>query len=444
MVQTVHKPWPVLSARCTQLFREGAQVALMPRPEWVQELHDGVLGSDHIRQIAEDPVLAEGIRRTNLANLLQWASANVQRPGQRVPPALVPEALATARDLVRRGLDAAALDSYRTGQSVAWRFWMEICFELTSDPGELHELLAVSSLSISTFLDDTIAAVSARMEAERADLTGGTHAQRRATIGLLLEGAPITAARAEMQLGYRFTGTHTALILWSGQAASDAVEASAIRESSASGSAASTAVEAASGSADLEACAEAVMKASGADRRLTVVASAAALWLWLPVPAPTSAQLAPVVARHPQVRVAVGRAGDDLEGFRRSHLDAGVAQQMLADLTTRRQIASFSDVQLVALLARDAARAEEFVDDTLGGLGGGSSGGGEAELRDIVLAYIREQCNASRAAERLYTHRNTVLRRLARADELLPRPLAENVVHVGAALELLAWRNGRS
>jgi hypothetical protein len=33
-----------------------------------------------------------------------------------------------------------------------------------------------------------------------------------------------------------------------------------------------------------------------------------------------------------------------------------------------------------------------------------------------------------------------VLRRLARADELLPRPLAENVLGVAAALEVLRWR----
>lgn len=440
MVQTVHEAWPRLSPRCLELFREGARLALSPRAEWIQELHDGVLSGEHVRPIAEDPVLAEGIRRTNLANLLQWASANVQHPGQRVPPALVPDALATARDLVRRGLDTAALDSYRTGQSVAWRYWMEICFQLTSDPVELRELLEASSRSISTFIDDTIAAISARMDAERADLTGGTHAQRRATIALLLEGAPITPARAEAQLGYRFAGRHTALIVWSGSS-HDAT------------------------SDDLESAAEAVMKAAGAERRLTVVASAAALWLWLPVAAPTTAQLVPVVARHPRVRVAVGRTGTELEGFRRSHLDAGVAQQMLADqmLTghtsshvsphvsphiSHRQVASFSDVQLVALLTRDATRAEEFVGDTLGALGAGeqteAGAAGTAELRDVVLAYIREQCNASRAAERLYTHRNTVLRRLARADELLPRPLADNVVHVGAALELLAWRNGRA
>ena len=429
MVQTVQGSWPVLSPGVAQLFREGARIALNPRAEWVDQLHSGVLSGDHVRPIAEDPVLAEGIRRTNLANLLQWASANVQRPGERVPPALVPDALATARDLVRRGLDTAALDSYRTGQSVAWRYWMEICFELTSDATQLRELLEVSSLSISTFIDDTIAAIAARMDLERADLTGGTHAQRRATIALIMEGAPITAARAETQLGYRFAGPHTALIAWSSHEAAPDPAANPNPTITAE-------------SAVLESAAEALMKTAGADRRLTVVASAAALWLWLPVTAPTTAQLAPVVARHPRVRVAVGRTGNGLEGFRRSHLDAGLAQQMLADHSSRRQIASFSDIQLVALLTRDAARAEEFVGDTLGTLGAGEAA--EAELRDVVSAYIREQCNASRAAERLYTHRNTVLRRLARADELLPRPLADNVVHVAAALELLAWRNGRA
>jgi DNA-binding PucR family transcriptional regulator len=53
---------------------------------------------------------------------------------------------------------------------------------------------------------------------------------------------------------------------------------------------------------------------------------------------------------------------------------------------------------------------------------------------------VEEQCNASRAATRLYTHRNTLLRRLARADELLPHPLAECSVNVAVALNVLRWR----
>src|SRR3954454_16157975 len=257
MVQRAADGWPVPSASVRALFRRGAEVALDPRADWVQELYAAALSGQRMRPVAEDPVLAAATRRVNLANLLHWAAANVQHPGRRVPPNTGPESLEAARDLVRRGLDESALDAYRAAQGVAWRRWMEICFELTSDPAELRELLDVSALSIDTFIEDTVAATSERMRAERDELTRGAHAERRAAVSLLLEGAPISRAHAESQLGYGLTGPHTAVIVWSG-----------------SGAAASE---------QLEAAAEATMRASGAARRLTVVAGAAALWVWLPV-----------------------------------------------------------------------------------------------------------------------------------------------------------------
>ncbi|WP_204367154.1 helix-turn-helix domain-containing protein [Nocardiopsis salina] len=61
-----------------------------------------------------------------------------------------------------------------------------------------------------------------------------------------------------------------------------------------------------------------------------------------------------------------------------------------------------------------------------------------------MLTHVLERFNTSRTAKRLYTHRNTVIRRLSRADELLPQPLSENVVHVAAALELTRWRDPAS
>ena len=61
---------------------------------------------------------------------------------------------------MRRGLDDDALHAYRIGQNVAWRRWMAIAFELTSDPDELRELLDVTARSIFTFVDETIAAAS--------------------------------------------------------------------------------------------------------------------------------------------------------------------------------------------------------------------------------------------------------------------------------------------
>ncbi|RAK30447.1 DNA-binding PucR family transcriptional regulator [Actinoplanes lutulentus] len=400
-----------MSPRVRELFRRGAEVAANPRADWIEELHRASLSGARMRAVVDDPVLAAATRRANLANLLHWAAANVRDPGDRVPVTSGPEVLEAARDLVRRGLDQGGLDAYRTAQSVAWRRWMEICFDLGPSPADLRELLDISSLSISTFIDDTVAAIAERMAAERAELTRGAHAERRATVTLLLEGAPISRVRAEAQLGYGLTGPHTAFILWS---------------------------PAATGTGPLEAAAEAVMRATGAAHRLTVLASAAALWVWLPAATTCdSAEVTERLARTPGVRVAVGRPGTDVDGFRRSHLDAITTQRMLTRLASSQQIGRYRDVQLVALLTADPARADEFLTDTLGDLLHA-----DATLHEAVRTYVRELGNTSRTAERLFTHRNTILRRLARADELLPRPLADDIVTVGAALEVLRWRTG--
>ncbi|MFC9255890.1 PucR family transcriptional regulator [Amycolatopsis thailandensis] len=409
MVQSAASPWPTLSAEARELFRRGAEIVLHPRAEWIEELHEASLGGGSMRAVAEDPVLTEGTKRANLANLLHWAAANVQHPGKRVTANLNQEVLEGARDMVRRGFDSGGLDAYRRAQGVAWRRWIEICFDLTSDPVLLRELLDVSSLSITTFIEDTVAAVSERMAAERSELTRGAHAERRATVTLLLEGAPIGRSRAEAQLGYPLAGPHTAAIVWSGSATPS--------------------------SQQLETAAETLMRASDASHRLTVVASAAALWVWLPGRTPPRMdRLAEDLAPHPDVRVALGRPGSGIDGFRRSHLDAAATQRMLARLTSPQQIARYQDIQLLALLTGDPAQAGEFIADTLGDFRHA-----DAETRETVRTYVHELGNTTRTAERLYTHRNTVVRRLARADELLPRPLAENAVDVAVALETLRW-----
>ena len=107
----------------------------------------------------------------------------------------------------------------------------------------------------------------------------------------------------------------------------------------------------------------------------------------------------------------------------------------MARLGADDQLVSFADVQLAALVTRDEARAEEFVRLVLGDLTDAS-----AELQETVRTYLASLGNASTAAARLFTHRNTVLRRLARADELLPRPLVEDALRVGVALEVVRWR----
>ncbi|MFF2086143.1 PucR family transcriptional regulator [Nocardia sp. NPDC058176] len=404
--------WPVPSEQVCAVMRDVAERILPTVDELVDEVFSASQLSTRYRFVVEDPVLAAGDRRMHRAYLIHWLTATIHHPGRRVPPCADPETLRFARDLVRRGLDTSDLDSWRAGQRVSWRRWTDECFAVTSDHELLRETLQVSGYSIFTFVDDSMVALADHVEAERTDLARSAHAERHATAQLLLEGAPISRARAEARLGYALTGDHVAAIVW---------------------------VDSTERSEALETAAELVMRACGAGRRLTLVASTNALWLWIPTDqVPPISALQPESAELSGVRVALGRPGRDIEGFRRTHLDAATAQRVLARLGSARQIVRYEDIQLVAALSADMAQAEQFVTDTLG-----EFATADTVLRETALTYALERFNATSTAERLFTHRNTIERRLARVDRLLPRPLVDNATSVVAALMYLQLRDDR-
>jgi DNA-binding PucR family transcriptional regulator len=407
------RPWPKPSERVRELIRAGAERALRAPPEWLDEIDAATLSSEHMQAVAGDPVLAAATRRTNRSNLAHWAAANIRDPGAPVPPNLSPEALGVSRDLVRRGVAESALHSYRTGQNAAWLRWMTIAFELTSDPAELRELLDVSARSISAFIDGTIAAIAEQMNAERDELTRGTHAERREVVALVLDGAPIAPASASHRLGYDLEQAHRAAVVWSDAAESDL--------------------------GALERGAEAVASALGDRRPLVVMASAATLWIWAPVAGEIDPErrgrLRVTLERLGDVRVALGTRGSGVDGFRRSHFDAVTTQRMLARVGSDARITSFDEVRLVSVVTQAPDQARELVAYTLGDLATAAP-----ELRDALRTFLAEGCNASRAADVLHTHRNTLLRRLARAEELLPRPLDGSRIDVAVALEVLRWQ----
>lgn len=402
-------PWPTPSSRVQELIRQGAEIALNVPGAWQADLDDATLSGSARSQIAEDPVLAEATRRTNRANLLTWAAANVRAPGQRVQAEVDDAQLSVARDMVRRGLDEAALDAYRAGQNVAWRYWMKIAFALTRNPVELEELLDVTSQSISVFVDDTVNVLASRMQAERAELTRGSQAERREVIALLLDGAPITRERAEARLGYALERTHHAAVVWSEGADPDVT--------------------------DVDHITDLIARPAGGEPSLMVSAGSGTRWVWSQAdPDVTAVERA--VDTAPEVRVALAGPGRGVNGFRRTHLDALTTQRMLARLGSPRRVATYASIALVSLATEDQERAARFVAETLGGLEHA-----DAELRESVLIYLRRQSNATRAAETLFTHRNTLLRRLDRAEESLPKPLADNPIDVAVALDILRWRS---
>jgi DNA-binding PucR family transcriptional regulator len=401
--------WQRPPERIRELLQQGATTIVNNPQPWLDELDEATLSAPNMKEVADDPVLAAGLRRVIRSNVLHWAAANVRDPGAEVPPNVGPEPLSLARDLLRRGLTPSALRAYRIVQSVLWQRWMSLAFRLTADIDELHELLAVSARSIFSFIDDTNAAITAQMQRDRAELTRGTHAERRETVELILAGASIGTQRAASRLGYKLDQTHTAAIVWNDLPDADATL--------------------------LEQATEALEQATGVRHLLSVIATVATRWVWIPGGAPDLGRLANAIDDIRGIRIVVGSTDMGLEGFRRSHFDAIATQRLLTRLRSTQRVASFDTVELVSLVTQDAARADHFVKRTLGEFESASP-----ELRTAVRMFVNEQCNASRAASRLFTHRNTLLRQLSRADQLLPRPLGENSVSVAVALDVLHWR----
>jgi DNA-binding PucR family transcriptional regulator len=390
-----------------ELIRRGASL-LLSAPEDLFAEVDAAILAEASPPLASDPVLADALRRQNHANLIRWAEANVHDPGAPVPAEPGVEAIAIARDLVRRGLDVDAIQSYRLGQNVGWQRWMALAFELTQDPGELRELLEVTARSIFSYVDEMLVRIADQVDRERERLTRDTHVQRLEVVSLILEGAPIAATRASARLGYELDRSHTAAIVWSDRPETDP--------------------------GDIERAAEAVGRAAGA-RPLTVLASVSTLWVWVAAEAvPNLDGLRRELDELPEVRVALGPIAKGMQGFRRSHLDA-LATQRLMHRSGSLPLARYEDVQVVALAAADEERAQEFVTRTLGDFAAAPP-----ELRETVRVYLREGSNAAQAARLLFTHRNTVLSRLARAEEMLPAPLHGRGLAVGLALELVHWR----
>lgn len=402
--------WDPPSPAAAGLIRRAA-LLMRDAPEEVVAEVDAVTLAGLDPALLADPVLVDAFRRGSRANLLHWAEANVHRPGMPVAPREGPEVLELGRDLLRRGLDQKTLDAYRTGQNVAWRAWMATVFSLTSDPAELAEVLDCSARSIFAFVDATIARVTEQLERERAALTSGTHAERLEVVTLLLEGAPIGRQRAEQRLQYSLDRTHTAAIVFGDPSAPPDPGA-------------------------FEHVAEALARAAGVPRPFSVLASAASTWVW--VPGDPTPGLGAVGAALGGVRVALGTPARGVEGFRRSHLDALATQRLMHRTGVDVRLARFEEVEVVALATQDEERAQQLIERALGPLATAPE-----ELRETLRVYLAEGSSASRTAARLPAHRNTVLNRLARAEDLLPGPVDGRRLEVALALEVARWLGTR-
>jgi DNA-binding PucR family transcriptional regulator len=326
----------------------------------------------------------------------------------RVDGSAPSEALELVTTLLRRGVDPQDLiQAYRIGQNTFWRWWMS---RLTgaAEPGPaLVEALETSAALLFARIDFLVAAVLRQWDGERERLLGGALAHRAEVVRALLSDSPPALAEASRALDYDLERVLTAVVVWG---LDEEVR--------------------------LDAVVGALTSAAGADRALALPVGAATMWVWIGTARAPDVQRIAAAAR----RAAGGRAGCALgtpigRGFRRSHEQAMWARRIAEVAVTPRPVVSYTDVEALSLLIADRDRLPPFVERQLGALGG--PGEVPERLRATVAAWLAEGRNATRAAERLGLHKNTVLYRLERGEALRGRPLTEDRLGLELALAVV-------
>lgn len=364
-----------------------------------------------VPQTAADPAIREDMRMSTHSNVRRALLA-MRRHAEIVPPRVPTEAMEIVVGMVRRGIGRDAIsEAYRLGQQVVWRRWMLITSEVVDRPDDVVDVLAVSLDALFRYVDQVVVSVAMAFDRELDEAAASAPARRAETVRLLLAGAPISEQQVRRRLDYDLAQHNTAFVVWSRTAHRPGA---------------------------LEAASRALARAVHTGPPLLVEVDEHTQWGWLASPrALDQTALADVQLPGDGVRIAVGPSLPGAEGFAASHQRATALHQLVARNRFCESVVLQQDVEVAFLLGGDAPRAAEFVTATLGPLAADDPMA--VRLRDTLRIYLEESGNAPRAAERLHTHRNTVLKRVARAEELLGHGLRDRRLAVELALELLRW-----
>ncbi|MER6973705.1 helix-turn-helix domain-containing protein [Nocardioides sp. NPDC000445] len=395
--------WTLPTPEVADVIRSVSQRLVADADRLTDAVTGPALTAQNDPALLSDASLTAEDRLVNRSDVVQWLTSNIQHPGYRVDPYFGSRTSVYFRDLASRGIAPDFVAGWRVGIAVAWRRWLEECLAQCDDPAVLVGVLDIVAQSMVQYALDWFEALR---EASVSYAVTDADAEAVATIQLIASGAPVPDDFAEMRLNYRLARWHQALVLWTDDL--EHVDA-------------------------LEEAVTAVRSTETGRTSLVARASATSRWVWLSGPAaPDLHPVEKVLGKAELVQTAVGRPGHGLDGFRSSHQDALAAQAMIIRLASDRRVTEYADVELIDTLTKDRASAQRFVTKTLGPLAVA-----EDVLRQTLLTYVQCGFNTTRAAASLYAHRNTVERRVSRANELSVVKVEDNPTHVAAALLVL-------
>lgn len=330
-------------------------------------------------------------------------------PEEIVPPR---DALAFAVELVHRGVEIEGLlRAYRMGHDIVERAWESAADEMDIDPELRWRALAAAFRYFFKYVDAVSVQLTRAYADERARWVRGSAVVRAEMVQSLLEGEKVPAARASAALGYDVGLRHVGFIVWADPTAPDPGNAVA-----------------------LEGVAANAARALGDGPSMLTAVGNWIVWGWVTVDSSADTAVHEPIRTPDGVHVAVGSPSDGPDGFVRTHREAAQARRVATLLGRRAGATVHRRVALLGLLSADADAAARFVESELGELIDPTDS--MARLRATLRVYLDENASPARTSRRLSINKNTVVYRVAKAEEILGHGILERRSELDAALRL--------
>jgi PucR-like helix-turn-helix protein/diguanylate cyclase with GGDEF domain len=345
----------------------------------------------------------------NVATLLHALEHGIDPERIEAPAA----AIEYARRLAQRGVPVVALvRAYRIGQA---RF-LQWCFDELGSEGSDGPVRSEAARRMTersfTYIDRVSEQVISVYEQERDRWLNNRATVRAARVRAILAGHDVDVDVSESTIGYRLRRRHLGMVAW-------------VRERT-------------RGDDDLvllERTAATIALGAGSPAKpLFIPCDEASAWVWFPLHAEGSPADA-VAAATPEgpVRVALGEPADGIDGFCTTHRQALLAQTVaLAAGPAGRLVTAFADIRPLALMASDIGAVRAWVLDTLGELTVDDEP--HERLRTTLRVFLSTGGSYTATADRLMMHKNTVLYRVNRAEEIRGRSFHGDRLDVELAL----------
>jgi DNA-binding PucR family transcriptional regulator len=341
------------------------------------------------------PELWDAVRRVTVQGRLSQARS--LRNGRAIPERLSDADAEAVHMAVHGGISlSGALHAYRIGHDVSLEAWIAAVDDLPLADDERSRATRSVVRFVLAYDDRLARLIEQEFEAERTRVIGKSDQVRLRAMMDVIEGVSGSAAQLDYDLGLE----HVGLIAWGD---------------------------------DPDSLLQSLSKELNA-RLISAPTPAGFRWGWLGSPSFDSEKLRKLRGLVPSngTAVAVGQPETGIEGFRRTHRQAGAAHVVAS--RRAQPVTHYEDVALEALALRDESAAGEFVDRVLQGINGDDAR--SVGLRGTLTAYFISGQNAASTAAALRVHEATIARRLAEVEKRTGQRLNQRRAELETALRL--------